>query len=575
MKKTTIVRYTVLATSLLCSALASHATPPDAGQLLRQENEHDKPPAPSLPAPVLAPEKEPLPAEAGPQVVVNGFKVVGLQALSEAQAQAILAPYVGQSLGMNNLHSVAERFEKWLRTRGLFTARAYIPPQDVQGGVIELRVLEGRLEGIDVKSAPGTRLLSETLRAILTGALPAGAAMEQAQLERGLLLMNDLPATSARAVLVPGKELGGSRVLVEAAQGPVLSGSAELDNTGNRYTGEWRAGATLLVNDAYGRGDQWSLRVAATQGTSFARVGYSALLANNGLKGGVSLLDSRYKLCCNLDTNTPEADGEANAVAAYVSYPYVRTLQQSVSMSANIAMRKFINRGNGIVISDKSTSSLMLALSGDQYNTTGMTGFGSYTTYGVQWTTGSLNLDGAANDRLADSVTQQSHGQYNKLNMQASHMLRLNPTTTMYGSVSGQWAGKNLDSSEKFVLGGPNGVRAYPAGEGSGDEGWLASVEWRRNLDKQWSMVVFLDAGEVQLHRSTWANWNATNPNLNNRYGLAGAGATLVWSPANGRQFTATLANRIGENPGRDLNGRDSDNQSLQPRLWLQANAAF
>jgi len=38
----------------------------------------------------------------------------------------------------------------------------------------------------------------------------------------------------------------------------------------------------------------------------------------------------------------------------------------------------------------------------------------------------------------------------------------------VYGRVSAQWASKNLDSSQKFGLGGPNGVRAYPSGEGYG-----------------------------------------------------------------------------------------------------------
>ena len=40
-----------------------------------------------------------------------------------------------------------------------------------------------------------------------------------------------------------------------------------------------------------------------------------------------------------------------------------------------------------------------------------------------------------------------------------------------------QAAGDNLDSSEEIYLGGANGVRAYPQGEGSGDSGYLASAE--------------------------------------------------------------------------------------------------
>ena len=574
MHATTSLRQISLA-SLLALGAASHAAPPDAGQLLRQETDRDKAPAAQLPPtlPAAAPEK--IASDAGPVLPVTSFRIVGLQTLSDAQVQAMLASYAGQSYSINGLHRVAEKLEQWLRAQGLFTARAYLPPQDIQGGVVELRVLEGRVEGIDIKRAPGTRLSDDTLRALLAGALPPGAALEQARLERGLLITNDMPATSARAVLVPGKELGGSRVLVEAAQGPVVSGSAELDNTGNRFTGEWRAGAALYINDPSGRGDQWSLRGAASQGTSFVRAGYTLPVGSNGMKAGVSFIDSHYKLCCNLSAGAPESDGDANAMSAFISYPYVRTLQHSLSVSANLANRGFVNRSNGGKTSDKKTDSLTLALSGDKTDLTGLTGLGGYTTYGVQWTTGELNLDGWQADRQADKTTYATHGAYDKLTGQLSHLLRLTQTTALYASVSAQWAGKNLDSAEKFVLGGPSGVRAYPAGEGSGDEGWLASAEWRRQIDRTWSMVAFVDVGEVQLHRTTYTGWNATNTGINNHYALSGVGASVVWSPVIGRQITATLATRLNDNPGRDAAGRDSDNQEGQPRLWLQGSVAF
>ena len=554
-------------------AASAWSAPPDAGSLLREELKRDQAPRPAMPPKPEARDTAKPAAQAGPQVTVAAFRIVGLTAVPEAEAQAYLATYVGQTLTLDGLHAAAAKFEQWLRSRGLFVARAYVPPQDIKSGVVEIRVLEGRVEGIDIKRAPQTRLPEETLRATLSGALPPGAALEQERMERGLLLLNDLPATSARAVLAPGKGVGTSRVVVEAAQGPVAAGSVELDNTGNRFTGDWRLGGALAINDAYGWGDQWSVRAAASQGSTFMRAGYTLPLGSNGWKAGLALIDSRYKLCCETAVTALDANGRASAASAFVSYPLIRTRLANLAASANWASRSFVNRSAGATTSDKQSGTLTLAVNGDRSD---MSGLGAYTTFGAQWVSGRLELDGWAADKAQDALTAQTQGSFDKWTAQATHLVRVSPNAAIFAGFAGQWAGKNLDSSEKFVLGGPQGVRAYPTGEASGDEGWLLNLEWRQEIDRDWRVSIFADHGEITLHRNPWANWNAATPNIPNRYTLSGAGASLVWTPAAGAQVAATLASRLGKNPARDAaTGNDSDSRPAAPRLWLQGSMAF
>ncbi len=118
MKKMKPLRHTRLASLLLCVTAASHAALPDAGQLLRQETERDKAAAPALPPVQPAATQDDAVSDTGPKVQVNSFRLVGLQALSDAKVQAMLAPFLGQQLGMNGLHRVAEKLEQWLRVSG-------------------------------------------------------------------------------------------------------------------------------------------------------------------------------------------------------------------------------------------------------------------------------------------------------------------------------------------------------------------------------------------------------------------------------------------------------------------------
>ena len=97
---------------------------------------------------------------------------------------------------------------------------------------------------------------------------------------------------------------------------------------------------------------------------------------------------------------------------------------------------------------------------------------------------------------------------------------------SVYLSLSAQRAGKNLDSSEKFVLGGVNGVRAYPQGEASGDSGYVATVEARYVPDFAaipgvLQPFVFVDAGGVTISQNPFAV-------TSNKRRLAGGGIGLL-----------------------------------------------
>jgi hypothetical protein len=92
-----------------------------------------------------------------------------------------------------------------------------------------------------------------------------------------------------------------------------------------------------------------------------------------------------------------------------------------------------------------------------------------------------------------DNASAQSNGSYTRFSYGANRLQRFTDSTFLALSMSGQTASKNLDSSEKFSLGGINGVRAYPQGEASGDEGYRGTVELRHNVIPNVQATVFYD----------------------------------------------------------------------------------
>ena len=109
-------------------------------------------------------------------------------------------------------------------------------------------------------------------------------------------------------------------------------------------------------------------------------------------------------------------------------------------------------------------------------------------------------------------------------------------TSQLYVRLAAQRASKNLDSSEGFVAGGPGGVRAYPTGEGFGNEGQLVQLEWRWRAGDI-APYAFFDASQTRINARPWT------PTRNSR-SLSGAGIGL---PGQRDQFSfeASLAARL------------------------------
>ena len=175
----------------------------------------------------------------------------------------------------------------------------------------------------------------------------------------------------------------------------------------------------------------------------------------------------------------------------------------------------------------------------------------------------------------SDSVTRRIQGDFSKLSYKLGWLSKLPQSWSLNANLRGQLAGDNLDSSEQFSLGGVNGIRAYPTGEGSGDEGWLASLNLGKKFSDTLSAHLFYDAGSIRQHHDTWANWNASNPGLSNTYSLKGAGAGLDWRISPAVLLSASVAKPIGDNPGANAEDHNVDGERNKTRAWLKLSAEF
>lgn len=564
-----------LSAVLIAVSSASAVDIPDAGSLLRQQEPQRTLPQ-QLPR-VDEPALRPVLPDNGVHVSVTAIRFSGFEGLAtEAELQALVASAVGKKLGFSELQTLTEKVTTYLKGKGWFLARAYLPKQDVSAGIIEITIINGILDQqskVHVKEP--ARIRAQVLRDLIETQIKPGQPIHTADIERAVLLMNDLPGVLARATVEPGSKTGTSNIVVNVSEGPVAAGTVWSDNQGSRYTGEWRGNGMLLLNDLSGYGDQLSLMITGAEGLYQGKVGYTFPLGSNGLKVNLAYTGMNYKLVGPLALLN--GGGDANTFDSGLSYPIIRSRTLNLNTSIGFSYKLLYDYMLGASIRNKNLQIGTVGFSGDIYDR--FFG-GAYNSWQLGATVGNLDLTGNRADYQGDQLTARSNGTYAKITYSLNRLQRLTDSLSLAGSYSGQYALDNLDSSEKFNLGGPSGVRAYPTGEGSGDIGGIITAELRYNLPvpSKWGsyqLFGFYDAGHITLHQTAWTN-SVSNASGKNSYWLQGAGAGLLFSAGSRVSVKATWAHTIGANYGRNAaNDTDADGRSENNRFWLQAMIPF
>ena len=544
--------------TLSSGALAQTAPAPDAGRVLQ-----DLQPAPVLTAPKISPLQRLDGLPAAPvadevRALVKSVVITGNQELPTPELQALVTNLPGTEQTLSQLNAAARRITAYYRERGYAVARAYLPAQDITNGTVTISIVEGRIASHKLNNQ--ARLSSQRAGAFFSQ-IKDGDVIKSAQIDRGLLLLQDTPGVAAsRATLQPGASVGTSELLIELDPARAYSANLTLDNYGSRYTGEYRLGGAFSLASPLNIGDQLSF-TALTSGSrlSFGRLAYQLPVGSDGLRLGAAYFGTRYKL--GNEFAVLDAHGSANSNSVFASYPFLRSQLKNLSATASYESKRLNDQVDSTAtVTNKNVRIINLSLAGNLQDALGGGGINSFDLNLALGRLGILSPGALA----IDAVSAQSDGRYNRIAYSASRLQRLTDATALSVSLTGQQASKNLDSSEKFSLGGANAVRAYPQGEAVGDEGQRASLELQHTLAASLQAILFYDFGQVSINK------NPFGPPAANSRSLAGAGMGFNASLSS-IQLRSSLAWRTtGGKPTSIPAG-----SAKRPTLWLQATLAF
>jgi hemolysin activation/secretion protein len=474
--------------SLLHSPTVLAAAQPSPGTV--QDTVRQQPPQSPLPqdiAPDFQRDTDPdMQRPSGPRITVERFVITGNNEIDRAELQAALAPWVGEELSLDDIYTAADALTALYRDRGYGLANVVVPAQRINDGVIRLEVIEGRIGAVSVSGNENYSVdyLSRHLRDLRPGTI-----YRDGEMERGILLINDLPGVSGRAVIKPGEEYGSSDILIRVQEDPAAY-SVSLDNYGREDLGELRLTATADFNSLMTQGDRLSATFLGSEDSAllYGNLAYGIALGTDGDRLRFSFNRADYDV--QGDFAALGITGDNTTYRVDWSRPLVRSRNRNIVFNAGIQRFETESEIAGFTIPNNATELDMLEF--------GLFMSGIFKS-GSSWSlSGLLSGNGKSNDStVSDTV---SDAQQAKLRVDASYAIPFAPRWLFLTRATAVYSDDPLVDSQKFSLGGPYSVRGYFPAEQRGDHGGFLSLELRRYFtisNYPLAANVFVDGGRA------------------------------------------------------------------------------
>lgn len=474
--------------------------------------------------------------------MLRRINFTGQDVIDKAVFKELTSQYLNQEVTLSDMQAAADIITAYCRRQGYAVATAFIPPQSSIEGIVELRVLLGRLGQIRLDNY--SQLADSQARAFIAP-LVSGEYLLTEQAEMVLNNLNDLPGISAAGVLRAGQAIGETDLTITLADEKAVETALYTDNYGGQYSGRYRYGFQTTLNNISRNGDKtWLGGMLTNEAMHNYNFGYETAIGSRGSRLGIGYSQMDYTLGDYF--NLLDAVGKANTFSIYGSTPLKNSGSDYVAVTYGYANRQLKDELRLFGISTKKHSNLVNTGIRGQSR-----GQGSYTDYSTLYYWGRLT---------GDDAVSAVEGSFHKFTADVNHLRRLGNVVDLQLNFHGQMSSNVLDSSEQFYLGGANGVRAYPQGEAGGDSGYQATAELRYKTPiPDLSVGSFIDFGTVH-QKGGYAEEHRS---------LAGWGVGLRYVR------TGDFALRLDY--ARKLDGEryQSEAQDKNGRLWFQAVKIF
>jgi hemolysin activation/secretion protein len=485
----------------------------DVDRQRRQLEQQSAPPKLNGPAVIGGErEKSQLLKPGGPKFRLRKVEFDGSKFITPAELDEIAKKYVGKNVDIASLLQLVADINAIYTERGIVTGIATLPEQDAKGGIVRVKLTEGRLQKTTIEGNKQTRT-DYILQRVKE---PEGEVLDVPKLNRDVIWFNRTNDVQIKALLQPGTSFGLTDLQFAVIEPPIDTLQLFTDNQGAENTGRWEGGAFYKRHGLFGVDDRLTFYGVRSDGNLNGNAAYSVPVNPWGGRVGVSYTEGKIKIIQGPFVAL-DVTGRSSQAAVNFSQPVWVTQNWLVLLNAAETEGKTVSRFATVAVTqdhyDKATAGLSVTNSGNTYSIT----VSPAVNY-IEWQDHVLGNNRAFNTYTGSLIATSAAGPANfSTNVLASWQYTQE---------------KLLPGDQIFSIGGPTTVRGYPSNSASGDSGYYFNAElhynwssWLRGFDT----YIFTDWGAVY----------STFPGITE---LGSVGVGFSWTYASFLTFEANYA---------------------------------
>lgn len=435
---------------------------------------------------------------------LDRLNIEGVSAYPQDELGNVFADKIGQTITLADLYAIAAELTRKYRNDGYILTQVVVPPQTIDGGAARLRVVEGYIAQVDVRGEGDYINDAVTLARGYSVLVSAdSAALNVRQLERTLLMINDIPGVSARGILSPSETTPGAADLLVIVERDTFEGQVSIDNYGSRFLGPVQFGLAAAENGLFGINERISGQFVYAPDEDLAD---ELLYLGAGYDMPVGTYGTMLNVTANYSNTEPgytleqfDADGDSRFISVGFSHPFVRTRNFNVTGHASIDWRN-VDTDNNIEADRKDH--IRAARVGTRVEFIDTLMNVAYNVFDIELGHG-LKVLNASTDTDTNVSRPGADWDFFKMEAEYQRLQRVTSKFNVLFAVKGQMADEALWSSEEFGLGGVNYGRGYDPSEVVGDDGIAGKIELQWNQPaklaalENYQLFGFYDAGVV------------------------------------------------------------------------------
>ena len=486
------------------------------------------------------------------EIVVKGSTVYSHNAFRRWQKR-----FIDKKVSLALIYRFAEKITAKYRNDGYLLSRAIVVPQNIKNGVVTIQIVEGYIGNLKIRGpVKGSKMFLKSYGKALLRSSPLKAK----DLERYLLLIDDLPGVSVESVLVPSKNEPGASELILTLKHKDMDSNAGIDNRGTKFNGPIQMRAGTNTNSVLGFYDRLGIQGVLTSNPD-------ELLFFNGFgEMPVSSEGTKIFISGSFSKSQPgstlkqfKVEGNSNTFTVRASHPFIRSRGKNLKGYLGFTSR---NSKTDLLNENITDDRLRILKLGMAYDFVDRLRGVNLFSLGLSKGMNIMDASGPGSLKLSRA---DGRSDFTKLSGDILRLQELGSGWSLLTGVGWQYAFDSLLSSEEFGLGGPQYVRAYDPSEVTGDHGIAFKLELQKGVKTNWNYLkslqsyLYFDHGTVALRNTTAVQDSSSSLTA---VGLGMRGNINKW-----------LSGYI--EVGQPLSGDVSAEGNSDPRFFFSLNAHY